>query len=405
MLIEEILNEFKRTHLEHIEDIILSSGHAGGQAVIDYFQGILQTLQGSADQPINVSVKWDGAPAVVCGINPENGRWFVGTKGVFAKNPKLNYTKEDIARNHGTDDLGQKLLKCLVHLKKLNIKGIVQGDFMFDRDTLTRQSINGQNYITFKPNTITYAVPENSDLGQQMSAAEVGIIFHTTYTGDTISNLQAQYGVDVGSFTRDPSVWFDNATYKNVSGTANFTKEEQSQFIAGIEQLKSLLVKVPTNLSAMLGVNKDFLPFFMLFINDQIRQGKIPTDINQYLRDFAQFYQGRMQQQAAGLKAQKALQLRQQKMKDMPLFLKQMQKPLAAMMSFYKQVIALKNLTLAKLNKATAIGTFAQTDSGLEVTDPEGFVAVGQAGDAVKLVDRLGFSRKNLTAIGKFEKA
>jgi len=405
MLIEEILNEFKRTHLEHIEDIILTGGHAGGQAVIDYFQGILQTLQGSADQPINVSVKWDGAPAVVCGINPENGRWFVGTKGVFAKTPKLNYTKEDIARNHGTDDLGQKLLKCLVHLKKLNIKGIVQGDFMFDRDTLSRQSINGQNYITFKPNTITYAVPENSDLGQQMSAAEVGIIFHTTYTGDTISNLQAQYGVDVGSFTRDPSVWFDNATYKNVSGTANFTKEEQSQFIAGIEQLKSLLVKVPTNLSAMLGVNKDFLPFFMLFINDQIRQGKIPTDINQYLRDFAQFYQGRMQQQAAGLKAQKALQLRQQKMKDMPLFLKQMQKPLAAMMSFYKQVIALKNLTLAKLNKATAIGTFAQTDSGLEVTDPEGFVAVGQAGDAVKLVDRLGFSRKNLTAIGKFEKA
>jgi Family of unknown function (DUF6267) len=405
MLIEEILNEFKRTHLEHIEDIILTGGHAGGQAVVDYFQGILQTLQGSADQPINVSVKWDGAPAVVCGINPENGRWFVGTKGVFAKTPKLNYTKEDIARNHGTDDLGQKLLKCLVHLKKLNIQGIVQGDFMFDRNTLSRQSINGQNYITFKPNTITYAVPENSDLGQKMSAAEVGIIFHTTYTGDTISNLQAQYGVDVVSFTRDPSVWFDNATYKNVSGTANFTKEEQSQFIAGIEQLKSLLIKVPTNLSAMLGVNKDFLPFFMLFINDQIRQGKIPTDTKQYLRDFAQFYQGRMQQQAAGLKAQKALQLRQQKMKDMPLFLKQMQKPLAAMMAFYKQVIALKNLTLAKLNKATAIGTFAQTDSGLEVTDPEGFVAVGQAGDAVKLVDRLGFSRKNLTAIGKFEKA
>jgi hypothetical protein len=405
MLIEEILKEFKRTHLEHIEDIILTSGHAGGQAVVDYFQGILQTLQGSAEQPINVSVKWDGAPAVVCGINPENGRWFVGTKGVFAKTPKLNYTKEDIARNHGTDELGQKLLKCLVHLKKLNIKSIVQGDFMFDRDTLARQSINGQNYITFKPNTITYAVLENSDLGQQISAAEVGIIFHTTYAGDTISNLQAQYGADVGSFTRDPSVWFDNATYKNVSGTANFTKEEQQQFTAGIEQLKSLLNSVPNNLSAMLGVNKDFLPFFMLFINDQIRQGKIPTDTKQYLQDFAKFYQGRMQQQAAGLKAQKALQLRQQKMKDMPLFLKQMQKPLAAMMSFYKEVIALKNLTLAKLNKATSIGTFAQTDSGLEVTDPEGFVAVGQAGDAVKLVDRLGFSRKNLTAINKFQKA
>jgi hypothetical protein len=238
-----------------------------------------------------------------------------------------------------------------------------------------------------------------------MSAAQVGIIFHTNYTGDTIANLKAQYGADVAAFARSPDVWFDNATYKNVSGTANFTKEEQQQFTTGIAQLKSLLSKVPNNLSAMLGVNRDFLPFFMLFINDQIRQGRIPTDTDQYLKDFAEFYQGRMQQQAAGLKAQKALQLRQQKMKDMPLFLRQMQKPLAAMMAFYKEVIALKNLTLAKLNKATAIGTFAQTDAGLEVTDPEGFVAVGTAGDAVKLVDRLGFSRKNLTAIGKFQKA
>ena len=405
MLIEEVLNEFKRTHLQHIEDIILTDGHSGGEAVVNYFQGILQTLQGSADQPINVSVKWDGAPAVVCGTNPENGRWFVGTKGVFGKTPKLNYTKEDIARNHGTDDLGQKLLKCLVHLKKLNIQGIVQGDYMFDRETLQRQSMAGENYLTFKPNTITYAVPELGDLGKQMAAAQVGIIFHTTYTGDSIDNLQAKYGADVAAFTRTTDVWFDNATYKNVSGTANFTAEEQQQFTTSIDKLKTLLGKVPTNLSAMLGVNKDFLPFFMLFINDQIRQGKLPTDTNEYLKGFAEFYQGRMQQQAAGLKAQKALQLRQQKMKDMPAFLKQMQRPLSAMMAFYKEVIALKKFTLYKMNKATAIGTFSQTDSGLEVTDPEGFVAVGQAGDAVKLVDRLGFSRKNLTAIEKFKKA
>jgi len=405
MLVEEILNEFKRTHLQHIEDIILTDGHAGGTSVIEYFQGILQTLQGSADQPINVSVKWDGAPAVVCGTNPENGRWFVGTKGVFGKTPKLNYTKDDISRNHGTDDLGQKLLKCLVHLKKLNIQGIVQGDYMFDRDTLQRQSTAGENQVTFKPNTITYAVPEDSDLGKQMAAAQLGIIFHTTYTGDRIDNLQAKYGADVAAFARTPDVWFDNATYKNVSGTANFTAEEQAQFTAGMEKLKALLTKVPTNLSAMLGVNKDFLPFFMLFINDQIKKGVLPMDTNEYLKSFAEFYQGRMQQQAAGLKAQKALQLRQQKMKDMPLFLKQMQKPLAAMMAFYKEVIALKKLTLDKMNKATAIGTFAQTDSGLEVTDPEGFVAVGKTGDAVKLVDRLGFSRKNLTSINKFQKA
>jgi hypothetical protein len=404
MLIEEILREYKRTHLEHIEDIILTSGHAGGQGVIDYFTGILRTLQGDAEQPINVSVKWDGAPAVVCGINPENNRWFVGTKSVFAKDAKINYTKQDIARNHGTDDLGQKLLKCLVHLKKLNISGIVQGDMMFTQKDITPQPMQGQNYITFKPNTITYAVPADSELAKKMLTAEVGIVFHTTYTGTSMSDLSAQYGVDISGFTQDSSVWFDTATYRNVSGTATFTIDEESNFVAHIEQLKQLLKKVPANLSAMLGSNKDFLPFFMMFINDKIKQGELPTNVNQYLNDFSKFYQGRMQQQSAGLKAQKAIQLRQQKMKDMPVFLKQMQSPLAAMMAFYKKTIELKNIALSKMNKATAIGSFEQTENGLVVTDPEGFVAVGHAGDAVKLVDRLNFSRKNLTAIRKFEK-
>jgi len=404
MLIEEILREYKRTHLEHIEDIILTSGHAGGQSVIDYFTGILRTLQGDAEQPINVSVKWDGAPAVVCGINPENNRWFVGTKSVFAKDAKINYTKQDIARNHGTDDLGQKLLKCLVHLKKLNISGIVQGDMMFTQKDITPQPMQGQNYITFKPNTITYAVPADSELAKKMLTAEVGIVFHTTYTGTSMSDLSAQYGVDISGFTQDSSVWFDTATYRNVSGTATFTIDEESNFVAHIEQLKQLLKKVPANLSAMLGSNKDFLPFFMMFINDKIKQGELPTNVNQYLNDFSKFYQGRMQQQSAGLKAQKAIQLRQQKMKDMPVFLKQMQSPLAAMMAFYKKTIELKNIALSKMNKATAIGSFEQTENGLVVTDPEGFVAVGHAGDAVKLVDRLNFSRKNLTAIRKFEK-
>ena len=404
MLIEEILREYKRTHLEHIEDIILTSGHAGGQGVIDYFTGILRTLQGDAEQPINVSVKWDGAPAVVCGINPENNRWFVGTKSVFAKDAKINYTKQDIARNHGTDDLGQKLLKCLVHLKKLNISGIVQGDMMFTQKDITPQPMQGQNYITFKPNTITYAVPADSELAKKMLTAEVGIVFHTTYTGTSMSDLSAQYGVDISGFTQDSSVWFDTATYRNVSGTATFTIDEESNFVAHIEQLKQLLKKVPANLSAMLGSNKDFLPFFMMFINDKIKQGELPTNVNQYLNDFSKFYQGRMKQQSAGLKAQKAIQLRQQKMKDMPVFLKQMQSPLAAMMAFYKKTIELKNIALSKMNKATAIGSFEQTENGLVVTDPEGFVAVGHAGDAVKLVDRLNFSRKNLTAIRKFEK-
>jgi len=405
MLVEEVLQEFKRTHLEHIEDIVLTNGYEGGVTVVGYFTDIYNMLKGSSANSLQVSVKWDGAPAVICGINPDNGKFFVGTKSVFAQSAKINYTKQDIARNHGTDDLGQKLLKCLVHLPKLNIQGVVQGDMMFTDNDLTTQDINGGKFITFKPNEIVYAVPEDSDIGKQIASAKVGIIFHTTYTGERLADMNAKAGVDVASFTKTADVWFDNASYKNVAGSATFTKTESTDFAKGIQILKTLLNGVPKNLSAMLTTNKDFVPMFQMYINAEIKQGKVPTDVNAFLKGFQQFYLDRMQQQLAGLKAQKAIALRQQKMAEMPKFLATMRKPLSAMLAFYKQAQALKMQALQKMNQAMQVGTFAQTDAGLEVTDPEGFVAVGTDGGAVKLVDRLTFSRRNLTAIKKFEQS
>jgi len=403
MLVEDILNEFKRTHLEHIEDIVLTNGFEGAKSVIDYYKGLLVTLQGTTVNPVQVSVKWDGAPAVVCGTNPDNGRWFVGTKSVFAKSPKINYTKSDIARNHGTEDLGQKLLKCLVHLKKLNIKGVVQGDLLFTDEDLSRKPIGGKQHLTFTPNTITYAVEEGTDIAKQIESAQVGIIFHTTYNGDTLSDMDAVAGADVESFNKTPDVFFDNATYKDVSGSAKFTKDETAAFMSQIDKLEQLLTAVPRNLSDMFKGNQDFVPYFQMYINDQVKQGKLPTNANQFIAGFQKFYQQRMQQQIAGLKAQKALDLRQQKIKNMPVFLSRLRRPLQGMLNFYKQTQAMKGFILRKMNQAMQIGSFSQTDSGLEVTEPEGFVAVDKQGGAVKLVDRLGFSRRNLSVLNKFK--
>ena len=404
MLIEDVLTEFKRTHLEHIEDIVITDGYEGGKAVLEYFRGLLLTLKGTSSEAMSVSVKWDGAPAVICGTNPDNGRFFVGTKSVFAKNAKINYTKNDIASNHGTDDLGQKLLKCLVHLKKLNIQGVVQGDLLFTDEDVIRKNIGGKPHLTFTPNTITYAVPEGSDLSKQIDRAKVGIIFHTTYTGESLADMNAQGGADVTGFTKSNDVFFDNATYKDVSGSAKFTDAETKQFYNGIEKLEGLLNNVPRNLSSVLGQNQDFIPTFQLYINAMVKQGQLPTNVNQFLQGFRKFYADRMQQQIAGLRAQKALQLRQDKMKQMPVFLNRAKKPLQAMLTFYKAVQQMKAFILKKMNQAMAIGSFSQTDSGLEVTEPEGFVAVDKSGNAVKLVDRLGFSRRNLTAVSKFKK-
>lgn len=405
MLIEDVLTEFKRTHLEHIEDIIITDGYEGGKAVLEYFRGLLLTLKGTSSEAVSVSVKWDGAPAVICGVNPDNGKFFVGTKSVFNPGtPKINYTKKDIAKNHGTDDLGQKLLKCLVHLKKLNIQGVVQGDLLFTDDDITRKNIDGKPHITFTPNQITYAVPEGGDLAKQIDSAKVGIIFHTTYNGETLADMTASGGANTESFSASTDVFFDNATYKDVSGSAKFTDDETKQFYNGIEKLETLLNNIPRNLSSVLGQNQDFVPVFQIYINAMVKEGQLPTNVNSFLQGFKKFYADRIQQQISGLKAQKALQLRQDKLKQMPQFLAGARRPLQAMLTFYKAVQTMKSFVLKKMNQAMAIGSFAQTDNGLVVTDPEGFVAVDKTGNAVKLIDRLGFSRRNLTAVSKFKK-
>ena len=232
----------------------------------------------------------------------------------------------------------------------------------------------------------------------------MGIIFHTTYVGDALADMNAQGGADVSSFTKSNDVFFDNATYKDVSGSAKFTDEETKQFFNGIEKLENLLDNVPRNLSAVLGQNQDFIPMFQMYINAMVKQGQLPTNVNQFLQGFKKFYLDRIQQQISGLKAQKALQLRQDKIKQMPVFLNRAKKPLQAMLTFYKAVQQMKAFVLQKMNQAMAIGSFQQTDGGLEVTEPEGFVAVDKSGNAVKLVDRLGFSRRNLSAVSKFKK-
>ena len=404
MLIEDVLLEFKRTHLEHIEDIIITDGYVGGQSVIEYFRGLMLTLKGTSSEAIQVSVKWDGAPAIVCGTHPETGRFFVGTKSVFNPGtPKINYTKKDIATNHGTEELGQKLLKCLVHLKKLNIQDVIQGDLLFTDNDIKTQNIDGKQNLTFTPNQITYAVPQNSDLGKKISTAKLGIIFHTTYNGNVFADMKASSGADTQAFSQSNDVFFDNAVYKDVSGSAKFTDDETTNFLNQIDILERLLTKVPRNLSDLFGTNKDFVPHFQMYINAMVKEGKLPDDVNQFLQGYKEFYTARMQQQIAGLKAQKAIDLRGTKIEGMDSFLAKLKRPLQIMLNFYKQVQSMKEVVLKKMNQAMAIGSFSQTEDGLEVTEPEGYVAVDKTGNAVKLVDRLGFSRKNLTAINKFK--
>ena len=77
--------EGKNTHLEHLEDNIFNRGIKGAKEAVDYLYSLHDMLEGNSKTPISMTTKWDGAPAVIAGKDPETGKFFVGTKGVFAK--------------------------------------------------------------------------------------------------------------------------------------------------------------------------------------------------------------------------------------------------------------------------------------------------------------------------------
>ena len=239
----------KNTHLEHLEDDIINRGSAGGENAVNFLKSVRNMLAGSSSGRVNMSVKWDGAPAIVCGTNPENGKFFVGTKSVFNKTPKINYTPGDISRNH-SGPVANKLLACLRDLKRLGIRGVYQGDLLFTKGDLKLAAIDGEKMITFTPNTITYAVPTSSKLGRQIMRARIGIVFHTFYTGKTMSSLTAGFGTISGK-SGSSAVYLASAGYTDTSGSSTFTSGELGRFDGLIRMAQGSLSKAAPLLNVM----------------------------------------------------------------------------------------------------------------------------------------------------------
>jgi len=98
----------KNTHLEHLEDNILNDGSQGGREAIAFLRSLGEMLDRGGSET-RVTVKWDGAPAIICGIDPSNGKFFVGTKSVFNKTPKVSYSEQDVDKYYPPGQLADKL--------------------------------------------------------------------------------------------------------------------------------------------------------------------------------------------------------------------------------------------------------------------------------------------------------
>ena len=387
----------KNTHLEHLEDDIINRGTSGGVNAINFLKSVRDMLAGNSGAKINTTVKWDGAPAIICGVNPENGKFFVGTKSVFNVTPKINYTTADIRRNH-TGAVAQKLSVCLAHLSSLNIKQILQGDLLFTNDK-KMAAIRGEKMITFTPNTITYAVQANSNVGKKIARAKMGIVFHTMYTGRDMKSLSASFGNVSGS--GNSRVFVASAAYKDDSGSITFTKSELTKFDAQLRMAEGSLGRASKILDEMTKRATDPLSVgFRLkaFFNHYIRNNKGSMAKVAVLQDmFRDYYENVLKTEIDQRKTEKAKQKYRDILANGLKFINQNKSGLYMAIASHVTLGNAKNTLIQKMNQIQQIGHYIKTGTGYRVTAPEGYVAVDRVAGAVKIVDRLEFSRANFT--------
>jgi len=393
----------KDRHLTHIEDAVLEGGVAGTRNAIqflislrDMFADDGKTLN-EARGGLILRTKFDGAPALYAGINPDNGKFFVGSKSIFNKGAKLNYTQADIRSNH-SGGLADKLSLALKYLPELGITGIIHGDFMFSHDELKSETIDGKKYITFRPNTITYAVPEGTTLARQVMTAKMGIVFHTSYIGNSMANLQTHFDVDIGRLHSSRNVWYRTNRFMDVTGKATLTKAENERLSGILSQAGNLFRQIPAALLNEIASNDTYRIPIMTYYNQKVRAGE-HMGAN-HVNEIIKFVSDKYDKQIADAKMPATKQKRTMEKNKVVGWYRRNAVGLKNIFQLQNLFIDAKTMLIRKFDEVNDIGTFLHTpDGGYKVTTPEGYVGcLSVDGQAWKLVDRMNFSRSNFLA-------
>jgi hypothetical protein len=393
-------------HLEHLEDNVLNNGVSGARTAINFLQSLRDMLTGNSDSKVYTTTKWDGAPAVICGINPDNGKFFVGTKSVFNAEPKLNYTDDDIDKNHPNPGLNSKLKVALAYLPKLNIKGILQGDMMFAKGDISRQVIDGTSYITFQPNTIAYAIPTGTVMARKMLDAHMGIVFHTSYIGQSMDSLRASFNIDIGRLTTTKDVWFRDASFVDASGTATFTKKETTEISGILSEAGRTFQTISPKVLNLISTVDRFNLYIKTFNNTKVREGEPIRNTQQHTIELIRWIEDKLNKEILAAKREDTKMKRIAEKNEVIRFFRTNATQLKLIFDLMNLIVEAKIKIVRKLETIkSTVDTFVKTDDGYKVTGPEGFVAVSRlSGGALKLVDRLSFSHDNFNVAKNWSK-
>ena len=268
------------------------------------------------------------------------------------------------------------------------------------------QIINNESVISFQPNTIVYTVPVNSPMGKKIHKAKMGIVFHTGYNGSSLQAMNATFGVDTSNFKNLDDVFFASATFTDADNVARFTAPEKAKFQRLINKTEGSLKQA----SSFLNVIKEYgegkfmmSAMFKKFMNTFYRdKNKVVSNVQNIVREFEAFYTKELQIEIVTKKTIVARTKYTKILAEGLIFLKVNSRSLYFTIASYMNIIEAKLFVIRKLEMVKTLGTFLRTDNGYQVTAPEGFVAI-QSGNALKLVDRLEFSRANFTAAKNWE--
>ena len=388
------LNESKNTHMTHIEDRVIYGGVNGTREAIFALRDLRDMLGGVKDG--SVSVKWDGAPAIFCGTDPSDGKFFVAKKGIFAKNPKVYKSNADIDADT-SGDLAEKLKLALKHLKNLGIKDVIQGDFLYSKQDLSKTKIDGKQYITFHPNTIVYAVEAGTEAAKRITKSQIGIVWHTTYKGKDFASMKASYGVK--KIPSSPAVWSQDAELSG-AGEATMNEKETTEVTSYLSTAGFLFNKVAGDTLRELEKNPELAQLIEQYNNTFVRAGQMLPDSKKHTARLIRWIENKYKKEMDKRKTAKGKQTQQDKLDTiLKFFSPQNRVSLVNMFDLQKNIVLAKLKLINRLNNISNIDAFVKTRNGYKTTGAEGYVAIDKlGGGAVKLVDRLEFSYNNFSA-------
>lgn len=375
-------------HLTHVEDHIIHSGNEGVKKAGEALEGAHETLMGK-NSDSHITTKYDGAPSIVFGHHPKDGRFFVATKAAFNKAPKINYTDHDIEQNHGhAPGLVDKLKTALKHLPKVAPKqGVYQGDVMHTPEDVHKSG----NKLSFTPNTITYHTDADSAHGKAIKHSKFGIVVHTKYEGNgDLHNMHATPNVDRGKFTHHPDVHNIDPTIK--VDPAHYTPKEQQEYHGAMAKAKAVYAKMHPDALDQL---KGHATHLEAHVNDMVRKDGTPSTEG-YMKHVTE----RAKKDIDSVKTEKAKQQKREKLDATIKHITDNKKHFNHALELHKHLQHAKNVLTGVMAKNQE---FSHTIGGAK-TGPEGAVAVTKHGDMSKFVDRKQFSKQNFLA-GKMQQA